>query len=333
MFLLDGSDTHSIVIESDDDGGSDRNSRITKSLSAGTYTIEATTYGSHRTGSFVLTLAGEDVTPPQERGYVLYVRGIAPLPGTEHTAQEWAEETFPVILRDLSSLRPYGQAYFSYRYRSGGGYGGPNARYTGQETRQPLATSAAALDQQIRGLINEWQESSPGTLPEIVIIAHSLGGAVTALWASEAREEELAAVRTVFTLDSPVAGSSYHWFDEADNDLRNQNVIDKMAHGATRLDFVQVGNFNDLIVRHDESFTSMPWAALSITCSGVNFSHSCVLHNERVLSVIELYLSKSPPLWSGGVVRPGPWGSELEQHFVTTRTDPGGIAVTGGGNY
>ena len=58
LFLLNGSGTTGSVITQDDDGGSGTNSRIVRTLSAGTYTIEATTYGQLSTGSFTLTLSG-----------------------------------------------------------------------------------------------------------------------------------------------------------------------------------------------------------------------------------------------------------------------------------
>jgi len=56
MFLLEGDGTDGNLIIEDDDGGHNYNSRITKSLEAGTYTIEATTYSAGRTGEFSLTL-------------------------------------------------------------------------------------------------------------------------------------------------------------------------------------------------------------------------------------------------------------------------------------
>ena len=65
MALRAGSGTSGRVIETNDDGGSGNNSRIARTLSAGTYTIEATTYFSGRTGSFTLTLAvGGDGSSP-----------------------------------------------------------------------------------------------------------------------------------------------------------------------------------------------------------------------------------------------------------------------------
>ena len=45
----------------DNDGGTDTNSRIDRTLDAGTYTIEATTYLGEVTGPFTLTL--RDRTP------------------------------------------------------------------------------------------------------------------------------------------------------------------------------------------------------------------------------------------------------------------------------
>ena len=47
----------------DDDGGENRNARIIRTLSAGTYTIEATTYSDNVVGSFTLTVAPANTTP------------------------------------------------------------------------------------------------------------------------------------------------------------------------------------------------------------------------------------------------------------------------------
>ncbi len=47
-------------IESDDDGGTGTNSRITRRLSAGTYTIEASTFYGYETGSFTLKITLPD---------------------------------------------------------------------------------------------------------------------------------------------------------------------------------------------------------------------------------------------------------------------------------
>ncbi|MCY3952273.1 MAG: pre-peptidase C-terminal domain-containing protein [bacterium] len=51
LYLLDGQGR---VVDEDDDGGSGLNSRITRTLAAGTYRVEATTYSSGASGSFTL---------------------------------------------------------------------------------------------------------------------------------------------------------------------------------------------------------------------------------------------------------------------------------------
>ena len=59
------------AMASDDGGGQGYNSRIVRTLDAGTYTIEATTYGGGETGRFTLTLSGTGGTatrPPEEAG-------------------------------------------------------------------------------------------------------------------------------------------------------------------------------------------------------------------------------------------------------------------------
>ena len=63
LFLLDGSGQDGSVLASDDDGGDGRNSRIVRTLSAGTYTVEATTYSSGRTGTFNVSITTADQLP------------------------------------------------------------------------------------------------------------------------------------------------------------------------------------------------------------------------------------------------------------------------------
>jgi len=63
MFLLQGAGMDGNVITSDDDGGEGLDSRIVTWLNAGTYTIEATTWGPHEVGDFSLSLAKLCTTP------------------------------------------------------------------------------------------------------------------------------------------------------------------------------------------------------------------------------------------------------------------------------
>ena len=57
LYLLEDANTSGILIESNDDGGDGLNSRIIRTLSSGTYTIEATTFSAGNLGDFNLSLA------------------------------------------------------------------------------------------------------------------------------------------------------------------------------------------------------------------------------------------------------------------------------------
>ena len=56
LYLLNGSGTAGSVVTRDDDGGDGYNSRIEQRLSAGTYTVETTTFGRSTTGSFSVSV-------------------------------------------------------------------------------------------------------------------------------------------------------------------------------------------------------------------------------------------------------------------------------------
>ena len=67
LYLLRGADANGTVVTDNDDVESgNTNSRITRTLAAGTYTIEATTYAEGVTGDFTLSIvpAGTTTTPP-----------------------------------------------------------------------------------------------------------------------------------------------------------------------------------------------------------------------------------------------------------------------------
>jgi hypothetical protein len=71
LFLLQGSGTGGLVIASDDDSGDGDSARISRTLAAGTYTVEATTFGAGQAGSFALTVrtsggsSCSSTTPPE----------------------------------------------------------------------------------------------------------------------------------------------------------------------------------------------------------------------------------------------------------------------------
>ena len=65
LFLRGGLGRDGPKLHEDDDGGNGYNSRISKSLAAGDYTIEATTYRPSKTGAFTLSVVGlPDQAPP-----------------------------------------------------------------------------------------------------------------------------------------------------------------------------------------------------------------------------------------------------------------------------
>ena len=67
LYLLSGTGASAAYLDENDDidtDGGDYNSRITKTLAAGDYTIEATTYDKRATGDFTLTVAVTDSTAP-----------------------------------------------------------------------------------------------------------------------------------------------------------------------------------------------------------------------------------------------------------------------------
>ena len=65
MFLLSGAGTDGSVLEFDDDDGPGLNSQIVRELSAGSYTVEATTLLSGTTGNFTVTIQVTAVPPPE----------------------------------------------------------------------------------------------------------------------------------------------------------------------------------------------------------------------------------------------------------------------------
>ena len=102
LFLLRGIGKNgSVVTENDDISGDDRNSRIVRTLDRGSYTIEATTYGSRRTGDFTLTVEGRitaTATPtptPTPTG--------TPRPGSTPTATSTATYTPTPTATTISS--------------------------------------------------------------------------------------------------------------------------------------------------------------------------------------------------------------------------------------
>ena len=79
LYLLRGADANgTVVTDNDDIESGNTNSRITRTLSAGTYTIEATTYSEGVTGDFTLSIVPTGVTAPLPADACEYVLTAGP---------------------------------------------------------------------------------------------------------------------------------------------------------------------------------------------------------------------------------------------------------------
>ena len=96
LVLREGTDVEGPLVVTDDDGGQGTNSRISTGLSAGTYTIEATSYATGVTGAFTLTVAaGGANSQPRPAGSAVgsvasftdhpIVRGVTPVKAVHFT--------------------------------------------------------------------------------------------------------------------------------------------------------------------------------------------------------------------------------------------------------
>jgi len=239
---------------------------------------------------------------------VMYVPGIAAFVNESFIAESRGRASFPSALFEAFETADYRDRWFSYR--STGHYEGDSARYLATETTQSLDISPQALDEQLSDLISMAQDVHPQSLdPQIVIVAHSLGGAIAARWAASADDDMLDTVRTVFTFDSPVAGIDglrSLFGGEASIDLRDPREIARIEHGASRADFAQVANELDSIVPAAFSFTSEPWRSLTVTCLVSLPGHDCSKQLAVDNGFVDTTLTRIPPIWSGAAVRPGP---------------------------
>ena len=92
LYLLRGADANgTVVTDNDDIESGNTNSRITRTLSAGTYTIEATTYSEGVTGDFTLSIVPTGVTAPLPADACEYVltAGAATAPPGGAISGQW----------------------------------------------------------------------------------------------------------------------------------------------------------------------------------------------------------------------------------------------------
>ena len=95
LYLLRGADANGTVVTDNDDVESgNTNSRITRTLAAGTYTIEATTYGEGVTGDFTLSIVPAGTTappqpPPADACEYILTAGDATAPSGGSISGQW----------------------------------------------------------------------------------------------------------------------------------------------------------------------------------------------------------------------------------------------------
>jgi predicted alpha/beta hydrolase family esterase len=239
--------------------------------------------------------SNRDTHAPGLRGYVLYIPGIIPSIYDEDAiwnAKDRAEGSFPPELCSLVEGYGYEPCWFSYK--STGAYEGQNGDYTSMDTRQHLSESAKALNEQIVDLIDNIQNAEDIDSKSIIIVTHSLGGAVAAYWASGAEDNILDNIGLVVTFDSPLSGITGEraiFGAPVSFELMKPETKDRMNIGTSRIPFAQVGNENDWVVKLEESFTEYAWRKFEISCSEGD-NHSCSMNNQEALDFVRAILEE-----------------------------------------
>ena len=92
MYLLSGAGSAGTVLEQDDNDASGTNSQIRRTLSEGTYTVEATTHDSDVTGNFTFAIYFAGAQPPPPVPCIQPLPRFSPLPGVSPIEGEWASD-------------------------------------------------------------------------------------------------------------------------------------------------------------------------------------------------------------------------------------------------
>ena len=131
---------------------------------------------------------------------------------------------------------------------------------------------------------------------------------------------------TVFTFDSPLGGTGdirgFGSLSQAGRNLTTEIEQLLMAHGTSRIDYVQIGNVDDDVVRLDESFTAHAWRRLETDCRSIEdlLGHSCSMSEPGAAAIVSDALAAAPPVWTSRVERPGPFDVSVSAGFSTDVT-------------
>jgi pimeloyl-ACP methyl ester carboxylesterase len=175
--------------------------------------------------------------------------------------------------------------------------------FTPSDTRQPLGTSAAALQTEFLA----WHKAEPKATFDL--IGHSLGGDVVLLWAATyATPDELRYVHSLVTLDAPVQGYPEPLYgylhpylspllgavaadlssgSAAMHALANVPAVWKQGPGTEPSAVYNLGNIRDLLV--PAFVTTLSGAGGVIDDFGLgpdDFNHGAVLRNANAVSLV-----------------------------------------------
>ena len=214
LYLLRGADSGGSVVDDNDDVESgNTNSEITRTLGAGTYTVEATTYDEEETGSFTLTLSGPGGTTPTTEDCLqtVSVGGSVSsqwVSGCESEAQSGSYArfyTFTLDQRGEATITLESDDADTYLYlRSGnstsGSYIDRNDDYEGSTSKSQIqetldagtyTVEATTYDEEETGSFTLTLSGPGGTTPttEDCLQTVSVGGSVTGQWVSRCESE------------------------------------------------------------------------------------------------------------------------------------------------
>lgn len=190
-------------------------------------------------------------------------------------------------------------------------YAGNAPTYDSSQTRQPLSTSAAALDAQMRRWLREYPNAT------FDIIGHSLGGAVAVYWAaSVASRAELRAVHSIITLDSPLGGYPRSYADNffrpffgpvADGLLAGAPIVKAIAGAARQWSsgpgtlaspIVTITNVRDLAVPFLlATIPGVVWVADDYGPDGSSLNHGSVLTSPSARAQVAQVLAQEGMPW------------------------------------
>ncbi len=200
---------------------------------------------------------------------------------------------------------------FTIRAITSFSYAGNSPTYDSSQTRQALSVSAAALDAQVR----HWRSQYPNATFDF--IGHSLGGAVAVYWAASiANAEELRAIHSIITLDSPLRGYPRSYADNfflpffgavAQSLLAGTSTVSAIARvaahwragpGTLASPIVTITNVRDLAIPF--FLATIPSAVLvadDYGTDGTSLNHGSILTSETARAQIAQVLAQEGMPW------------------------------------